>query len=134
MGKMPPEKIKKRAKICLLLLSYLVVANAGYNFWTAPKNTPICKSLTTFAPYDLWTSRKNTVSKPGTIVGILCNEDNPSALIVSEIVHEGESIHGVKIVKIYKDKVQFEKKGKRWTQTLREQPNFAWPEIKADVR
>jgi len=126
MENIPPEKVKKRAKICFLLLSYLVVANVGYNLWTAPKNTPISKSLMTFAPYDLWTSRKNTASKPGTVIGILCNEDNPSALIVSEIVHEGESIHGVKVVKIYKDKVQFEKKGKRWTQGVQERPNRAW--------
>jgi hypothetical protein len=46
--------------------------------------------------------------------GILHSEDNPSVLIGDRIVHEGEKISGVTIVKINKDSVEFEMNGKKW--------------------
>jgi len=54
------------------------------------------------------------------IKGILYTEDNPSAVIGNQIVHEGETIRGVSVIKISKDSVEFEMNGKRWTQKVRQ--------------
>ncbi|GAI29692.1 unnamed protein product, partial [marine sediment metagenome] len=35
-----------------------------------------------------------------------------------KIVHEQDTINGVKVIKIYEDKVEFEKAGERWTQQV----------------
>ena len=52
------------------------------------------------------------------VKGILYTEDNPSAVIGNQIVHEGETIRGVSIIKISKDSVEFELNGKTWTQKV----------------
>ena len=60
-----------------------------------------------------------TQSEPepfGLVTGICYSSDRPSAVMNNKtIVHEGDVIEGVKIVKIYKDKVEFTKNGKNWT-------------------
>lgn len=48
--------------------------------------------------------------------GILYSEDNSSAMVGNKIVKEGDIIDGIKVVKISKDTVEFEKDGQRWTQ------------------
>jgi hypothetical protein len=53
------------------------------------------------------------------VKGILYSEDNPSAVIGNSIVHEGETIRGVSIIKISQDSVEFEMNGKKWTQKVR---------------
>jgi hypothetical protein len=50
--------------------------------------------------------------------GILFSQDNPSALIAEDIVHEGDEIFGATVIKISKDNVQFERDGQTWTQTV----------------
>ncbi len=50
--------------------------------------------------------------------GILYSEDKPSAVIGSQIVREGDTLRYFNVVKIYRDKVEFEKDGKRWTQSI----------------
>jgi hypothetical protein len=50
--------------------------------------------------------------------GILYSEDNPTALIGHQIVHEGDVVDGVSVIKIHKNKVEFAKNGRRWTQTV----------------
>jgi len=54
------------------------------------------------------------------VKGILYSEGNPSAVIGNSIVHEGETIRGVSIIKISIDSVEFEMNGKRWTQKVRQ--------------
>ncbi|GAI72272.1 unnamed protein product [marine sediment metagenome] len=64
------------------------------------------------------------IKKPGpsnkdvALTGILYAGDSSSAVVNGKIVHEEDTINGVKIIKIYKDKVEFEKTGKRWTQQV----------------
>ncbi len=53
------------------------------------------------------------------IKGILYSEENPSAIIGTEIVHEGATVSGATVVKINKDSVEFERDGKRWTQKVK---------------
>jgi type II secretory pathway component PulC len=50
------------------------------------------------------------------LTGILYSQDNPAAVIGSKIVHEGDVVDGVKVVKINKNAVEFEKNGVKWTQ------------------
>lgn len=55
----------------------------------------------------------------GLIVkGIVYNEDNSSAVIGVQIVHEGDKVSGVTIIKINEKSVDFEMNGKRWTQKV----------------
>lgn len=54
-----------------------------------------------------------------TVRGIVYSSDKPSAIIADQIVFEGDVIVGVKIIKIEKDFVEFEKEGKRWQQQVR---------------
>ncbi len=64
--------------------------------------------------------------KAGVITGITYSENKSFAIIGTNIVSEGQTIEGIKIVKIYPDKVEFEKDGKRWTQGMNESTNPQW--------
>ncbi|MHC4640201.1 MAG: hypothetical protein ACYS32_01050 [Planctomycetota bacterium] len=52
------------------------------------------------------------------IKGILYSEQDPSAIIGTEIIHEGGTVSGATVVKINKDSVEFERDGERWTQKV----------------
>jgi hypothetical protein len=62
----------------------------------------------------------------GVITGILYSADKPSAIVDRTIVHNGDSIYGVAVIKIYKDKVEFEKNGKKWEQKVQQKPEAYW--------
>jgi hypothetical protein len=62
----------------------------------------------------------------GVITGIVYAEEDPSAIIDGQIVHEGDRIHNVTVVKIHRDKIEFEKKNKKWKQTVQETPGAFW--------
>ena len=64
--------------------------------------------------------------RKGLIRGIVSSEDSFTALIDTQAVREGDTIYGVKVVKIYVDKVEFEKDGRKWTQELNETPGRQW--------
>jgi type II secretory pathway component PulC len=63
---------------------------------------------------------QNTASAGGPMLvkGIVFSKNNPTAIIDSRVVAQGESIDGVKVVTINKDSVEFEKDGKRWVQQV----------------
>lgn len=123
-------RTKRKVLICLLLLAYLVVGNMAYNLWVAEENTPVWKLLTASIVYDLWTPGKNTTTKAGAVTGILYSKENPCALINHKLVYEGQTTNGIKVVKIDRHKVEFEKNGKRWTQTVLADPNSTWKKTK----
>jgi len=50
--------------------------------------------------------------------GIVFSKNKPSAIINDQILTEGQSFNGVKLVKITKETVEFEANGKRWTQSV----------------
>lgn len=52
------------------------------------------------------------------IKSILHSDTKPSAVIGTSIVHEGDKILGATVLKIDKDRIEFEKDGKRWTQQV----------------
>jgi type II secretory pathway component PulC len=64
----------------------------------------------------------------GIVKGIVYSKNKSSAVISdnNSILHEENTIHGATIVKIHKDKVEFAKKGQRWTQKVGETPGPEW--------
>ena len=123
------KKAKKRQIFCLLLLANIIVWNALYGICTAEKDKPIWEVVTTDnLIYKLW-QKYPLISKSsckGMVTGILFNETNPLALINNKLVHEGDTIDSIKIVKINPKKIKFEKNGLMWTQKILETPNVVW--------
>lgn len=62
----------------------------------------------------------------GVVMGIVYGEDKQLAMIDREIVRPGEIIHGVKVVKIQRDSVEFEKDSKVWKQKVRGKAKAFW--------
>jgi len=62
----------------------------------------------------------STTSHSGGLVvkGILFSEDDPSAVVGNHIVHEGDKIMDVLIVKINPDNVEFQANDKKWIQKV----------------
>jgi CheY-like chemotaxis protein len=120
---------QRRVLTCLFLLMYMIMANSCFNLWVAQADTPAWKLFEADVINDLWTA-KITATKAGTVVGILHGKEKPCALINIELVHEGDIRNGVKIVRINKDEVEFEKNGEKWTQKVLANPNPAWKTTK----
>jgi hypothetical protein len=103
----------------LIIVSVALASGIIYRIW------PKSKGKAMVFPKGVATSLKNTAasmkntmasSKNVALKVILYSKDNPSALIGSTIAREGDVIDGVKVVKINKDTVEFEKDGEKWTQ------------------
>lgn len=82
---------------------------------------------------DMLLANINSAKRPrrefeGIVTGIMFSGDNISAVIGDSVVHEGDTTHGVKIVKIYKDRIELEKNGRRWSQQIGDTPDTAWRE------
>jgi hypothetical protein len=94
-----------------------VAITAGISYYFLAR----AKGKAVVSPKGVMVSLKDVVVSPkGTALkGILYSEDNPSALIGETIVREGDIINGVKVVKINKDTVEFEKDGEKWTQGIK---------------
>ena len=60
---------------------------------------------------------KRKLVKIGTIV---YSQDKPSAIVNGRIVHVGDKVNSVTILKINRDSVEFEKDGERWIQKMHE--------------
>jgi hypothetical protein len=64
----------------------------------------------------------STTSQTGTgglvVKGIVYSEDNPSAVIGDQIVHQGDKVLDVTITKINENSVEFETNGKKWIQNV----------------
>ena len=79
--------------------------------------------IVVFAGYYL-----STKPRPGTVTGILYTAESPSAVIDGQVVKEGDTIHGVKVIKTHKAEVEFRKDRKVWKQRVGRRPNSAWIE------
>jgi hypothetical protein len=62
----------------------------------------------------------------GLITAILSGVENPSVVIDDEILYEGDTIYGVKIVKIHTDEVELAKNSSTWTQQIDQPPPAVW--------
>lgn len=67
------------------------------------------------------TGTENTDTNPSELVvsGIVFSKNKPTAIINNQIFHEGETINGVRIVKITKEAVEFLDQENRWSQKVR---------------
>lgn len=52
------------------------------------------------------------------IRGIVYSTDNPSAVIGAQIVYQGDTYEGAKIIKINRNSIEFERDGKTWEQKI----------------
>lgn len=64
----------------------------------------------------------------GVVTGIVYSEDRPSAIIDGRIVYERDTILRVRVVKIHRNKVDFVKSGRQWSQEVRQTPSSYWRE------
>lgn len=69
----------------------------------------------------------------GVVTAILYCDDEPTALIEDQVLHENDVIHDVKILDIGAEKVKFDKLGETWEQKVQEpaKPNW-WKRIGKD--
>jgi thioredoxin 1 len=95
------EKKNSNSSSRVLLLGFVVIiaASSAYLFWPTVKGTAV-------------------LSKDVSLTGIFYTEDNPLAIVDGKIVHEEDIIGDLKVLKIYKDKVEFERSGRRWSQSM----------------
>jgi hypothetical protein len=98
---------KKNMKLWFFLMAIGILCGVGYYVWTAD----LVPSSLDFLP----TSKSKLV-----LTVIVYSEENASAVVAGKVVREGEMIEGFKVVKIYEDKVEFEKKGKSFTKKVNE--------------
>ncbi|MBN2269019.1 MAG: hypothetical protein JXN61_00295 [Sedimentisphaerales bacterium] len=63
----------------------------------------------------------------GQVTGIIYSDDKSSAVIGNSLVHEGDMLYDVRIIKIHHERVEFERDGQIWSQRLREHPAKYWP-------
>jgi hypothetical protein len=103
---------KKNVKLGLFLMVIVILGLVVYYLWTADLISPILESLPT---------NKLLVKAPlkqGWLTSIVYSEGNASAIVSDRVVHEGDMIDGYKVVKIHRDKVEFEKNGKIFTKQV----------------
>lgn len=62
----------------------------------------------------------------GRVTAIMYSSAKVSAIVGSRLVHEGDTLGDVKVVKIEKHRVHFRKRGIQWSQTLQDQPSKNW--------
>ncbi len=74
----------------------------------------------------VWTSRRPLGPPKGKVTGIVFQGGTGAALISDEIVRENDTLFGVRVLKINADHVEFEKKGRTWTQYVGEAPPAFW--------
>jgi thioredoxin 1 len=93
--------------IFLLGFAVVIASSIAYHFWPTVKKS-------------FWPAAKAAVvsNEDVSLTGIFYTEDNPISIVDSKIVHEEDVIDGVKVLKIHKDRVEFEKSGRRWSQSM----------------
>ncbi len=108
------NKLTKTANIGVVIVIILSVSLPILTIESGGGNTNIGRLTRTLSGFPL----TPTASFYEPITGIIHSQDKPSAILGGRIVHEGDTQYGIRIIKIYKDKVEFEENGKRWTQRL----------------
>ena len=106
--------ILNRAKFEVFYLDaqkeYALNAEVSESEKSLTENTPTLKSKST----------------QGLVSGIVYSSEKSSAVIDNKIVHEGDELQGVSVVKIFKDKVVFQKNDNKWEQAVQQIPEAYW--------
>ncbi len=95
-------KSRRNVKFWFFLMALVVLGGVGYYLWTAD----LISSALEFMP---------TGKIKVTVTAILYDEENASAIVDGSVVREGDVIEGYKVVKIHREEVEFERKGKKFT-------------------
>jgi len=90
----------------LLAVAIVIAAGIAYHFWPTVRG--------------LWQTAKAAARSNNkvSLTGIIYTEDNPLAIVDGKIVHQEDIVDGVKVVKIHKDRVEFEESGRTWSQRM----------------
>jgi hypothetical protein len=96
---------RRNKKFWFFLMAILVLGAVGYYLWTAG----IISSALEIMP-----------TGKIKVTAIVFGEENASAIVDGSVVHEGDIIEGYKVVKIHREEVEFERKGKRFTRKIYE--------------
>ena len=96
---------KKSVKLKLFSMVIVILGIAVYYLWTADLKSPDSESLPT--------------NKEVLVTSIVYSEQDASAVVSDRIVHEGDTIDGYNVVKIHRDKVEFEKDGESYTKHVK---------------
>jgi hypothetical protein len=96
---------KKSVKLRLFLMVIVILGIAVYYLWTADLTSSDLESLPT--------------NKEVVVTSIVHSEQDASAVVSDRIVYEGDMIDGYKVVKIHRDKVDFEKDGESYTKHVK---------------
>lgn len=104
------EQVKKKRqylpRVLLLVFSAVIVIIIMHLFWPSVKGG------------GLMGKAAGLLNRDVSLTGIIYSEDNPMAIVNSKIVHEGDVVDEVKIVKIHKDSIDLERAERRWSQSL----------------
>lgn len=101
-----PGKKNRSPQVLLLGLAVTLASCAVYYFW------PAAKSIRPAA------AAPELLNKELPLTAIVYSQDSALAIVDGEIVHEEDMIGEVEVLKIHKDKVEFERSGSRWSQSL----------------
>jgi len=95
-------------RVLLLVSAAIVVTGIVWLFGPSLKGSRLTEKAAGFLRRDV------------SLSAISYSEDNPVAIVDNKIVHEGDAVGEVKVVKIHKDGVDFERAGRKWSQSLPE--------------
>jgi len=98
---------KKSLKLWFFLMAVIILGGVGYYLWSSDLISPALDFLPT--------STNKVV-----VTAIVYGEENASAVVSGSVVCEGDIVEGFKVVKIHRDKVEFEKNGKSFTKQVYE--------------
>lgn len=102
-----PEKTvsasKRKLQFWLLLVCNVAVCVLVYNLWMDGKSNRVWDYLT---------------MNRGMVTGIIYNTENPCAIIYGKVVHQGDTVDGYKVIKIYRTEVELQKNGKNITKRV----------------
>ena len=62
----------------------------------------------------------------GLMTGIVFYNDSGAALVDGEVIRQNDILHGVKVLRIMPNYVEFEKSGKKWRQLVGQRPPTSW--------
>ncbi len=96
---------KRNKKFWFFLMAIVVLGGVGYYLWRAD----IIPSALEIMPIGKF-----------KVTAIVYGEENASAIVDGSVVREGDIIEGYKVVKIHREEVEFERKGKRFTKKIYE--------------
>jgi hypothetical protein len=101
------QSSRRNMKLWFFMMAIGILGVAGYFVWSAD----LMSSVMDFLP----TSTSKVI-----VTAIVYGEESASAVVSGNVVHEGDTVEGCKVVKIYQDKVEFERKGKLFSKKVNE--------------